>query len=1130
MRGLLFLLALLLFTLDATARENHGACCVGGTCISAESNEADCVTVYEGRYAGDASTCTQCNANVSCCVDSACATVPFAECTGAVVLACSGNVCIREFTPAPTPIPLGACCHPNGCMYTTEAGCAQLSAESKFLGSSVSCSDSLCVGGCCNADNAGCVDGVKRAECGARGFAGYGVTCARAPTSLCGGACCANDGSTCLHVKSIAHCADDLHGVYAGDGVLCAHAPCRGACCAASGCHDSALRSDCDAEDGQFIGVGVACAKGTCRGACCIDSACVVAAGATECEQLGGGFKGTGVQCDAVGSAYGPRSMCYVPTAEPTRIPTAEPTVQPTRVPSAKPTLYPTRVPSVKPTVQPTHVPTVKPTVQPTHVPTVKPTVQPTRVPTVKPTVQPTRVPTVKPTVQPTRVPTVKPTVQPTRVPTVRPTLFPSANPTKKVTSKPTVQPTTLARNVKADVMLSQLEILSQQCACNASTLFGACCHPESACVVRNPIDCAAHGGFYRGVNSTCSDADICLQCLPCLLNRDETGFCPLRLYHSFASDAHRYHDDSSSSSESSSHKHAHDIHHRNDACEEPQICATNYGRCLVPAEHRASHSNPLGVQDCGGAATLDLECAVELGDGRCGIGVCAPSVVEASYGLMVCSGVREFPCGCQCYDDEAMTCGAAKGVVFYDSNHDGVQQSPTEPSIVGAQVGIWLEDSTFTLPVSTPPVAVRISDERGIYVFNSLRAARYAVVILSLPPPYIVIPTTPSVHMIDVSCPGFKVDTTDDSSSSSSDDEESSSSSSSSSSDSGSVNVVVYSEDSDDSDSDSDSDRHHHPHPLWKRSLETAVARRLVRAGGELSSVQRSEHLSLDNNFGVGASFSVNGRVVRDSNNDRIAQLSEIGVGRAKILARAHPTMHVVATAESSVGDGSFSFPMLPEGVYDFERRPLKGYMATGDSSGNNDNVVPNVVVSYALGDIVSCSEPLPVNTTRVCVDFFVVRIASKRSSSDDDDGDDDRDAKHCHNAATWWLHSDCLTHVWENHITTALATVLFFMLICIGAALCICIVVFSGTKVKREKPAAKKAPTPEPAKTTEKTQPIAEDQSETQSELGNRTASSDIRPPTTTRTDIYDKVPLSPPPTTTTLAAFKGSYFSDL
>ena len=134
------------------------------------------------------------------------------------------------------------------------------------------------------------------------------------------------------------------------------------------------------------------------------------------------------------------------------------------------------------------------------------------------------------------------------------------------------------------DVANAQMEILSQQCSCNASTMFGACCIPEEPCVIMNPIDCAANAGFYRGVNTTCSDENICAYCLPCLMDEEETGFCPVRMYHSLASDAHRYVDSDSSSSSSSSFRHDHYIHHRNDACEEPQICETSHGRCFVPA------------------------------------------------------------------------------------------------------------------------------------------------------------------------------------------------------------------------------------------------------------------------------------------------------------------------------------------------------------------------------------------------------------------------------------------------------------------------------------------------------------------------------------------------------------------
>jgi hypothetical protein len=190
----------------------------------------------------------------------------------------------------------------------------------------------------------------------------------------------------------------------------------------------------------------------------------------------------------------------------------------------------------------------------------------------------------------------------------------------------------------------------------------------------------------------------------------------------------------------------------------------------------------------------------------------------------------------------------------------------------------------------------------------------------------------------------------------------------------------------------------------------------------------------------------------VRDANGDNVAQTSEVGIGHAKIRAKVHPTLAVVATVESSVGDGAFSFPMLPEGVYDFEEVDPHGYMSTGDSAGANDNTVPNVIVSYALGNIVTCAVAPATNSSVACVDFFDVKIAHRSRGGGDDDDDGEPGAfAHCHNPLTWFLHSDCTMHVWTSHITTV------FVSFALGVALLVCVTcclmafVFTTTTVRR-------------------------------------------------------------------------------
>merc|ERR1712232_749672 len=98
-------------------------------------------------------------------------------------------------------------------------------------------------------------------------------------------------------------------------------------------------------------------------------------------------------------------------------------TVAPTNVPTATPTKMPTATPT---TVAPTRMPTATPTKMPTATPTNTPTSVPTTVaPTSMPTANPTSpAPTRNPTALPTGLPTM-PTTKPTAAPTPAPTRFP---------------------------------------------------------------------------------------------------------------------------------------------------------------------------------------------------------------------------------------------------------------------------------------------------------------------------------------------------------------------------------------------------------------------------------------------------------------------------------------------------------------------------------------------------------------------------------------------------------------------------------------------------------------------------------------------------------------------------------
>ena len=140
------------------------------------------------------------------------------------------------------------------------------------------------------------------------------------------------------------------------------------------------------------------------------------------------------------------RRPMYIPTPQPSNIPTQHPTTAPTRQPTDIPTQHPTTAPTRQPTDIPTQHPTTAPTRQPTDIPTQHPTTAPTRQPTDIPTQQPTTAPTRQPTDIPTQQPTTVPTplqTNPPIVPTVLPTTSAQLSPTTSVTGQCTTPTTT---------------------------------------------------------------------------------------------------------------------------------------------------------------------------------------------------------------------------------------------------------------------------------------------------------------------------------------------------------------------------------------------------------------------------------------------------------------------------------------------------------------------------------------------------------------------------------------------------------------------------------------------------------------------------------------------------------------
>lgn len=109
----------------------------------------------------------------------------------------------------------GACCWAKGCTETDQGNCESLQGGA-FLGAGTTCTESACMGACCNYDGSCAVvdPNDTLAGCGKLGeFFGYGTSC---DTAVCDGACCMDDG-TCT-VGSHQAC---VSGTYQGADTTC---------------------------------------------------------------------------------------------------------------------------------------------------------------------------------------------------------------------------------------------------------------------------------------------------------------------------------------------------------------------------------------------------------------------------------------------------------------------------------------------------------------------------------------------------------------------------------------------------------------------------------------------------------------------------------------------------------------------------------------------------------------------------------------------------------------------------------------------------------------------------------------------------------------------------------------------
>eukprot|EP01084_Bolivina_argentea_P057452 104970_1 len=121
-------------------------------------------------------------------------------------------------------------------------------------------------------------------------------------------------------------------------------------------------------------------------------------------------------ECD--GSSIDTTCNNYIVTNSPTISPT-NPTFNPSVSPIISPTLTPTNIPSTYiPTTNPSNIPTYSPSINPSKTPTYSPSINPSKYPTHSPS---TNIPTKNPSSTPTHLPSTNPTIYPTIYPTISP-------------------------------------------------------------------------------------------------------------------------------------------------------------------------------------------------------------------------------------------------------------------------------------------------------------------------------------------------------------------------------------------------------------------------------------------------------------------------------------------------------------------------------------------------------------------------------------------------------------------------------------------------------------------------------------------------------------------------------------
>lgn len=178
-----------------------------------------------------------------------------------------------------------------------------------------------------------------------------------------------------------------------------------------------------------------------------------------------------------------------------------------------------------------------------------------------------------------------------------------------------------------------------------------------------------------------------------------------------------------------------------------------------------------------------------------------------------------------------------------------------------------------------------------------------------------------------------------------------------------------------------------------------------------------------------------VYGRVLFDANANNADDgvgAGEYGIAGATVRALLRPALSVEGQTTTAT-DGSFLFTALPTGVYDFEELDAPGFnVSTGDSQPPNDNRIAEIVVTSTENVTSLRFYDAPFNGT--------APTPAPSAGDDDDDSEFPHRRRECESALTWWWYADCFDYTLENHVTSAVFSMLLLFVVCV----CCCLASF--------------------------------------------------------------------------------------